>query len=133
MILTDDILKFSNPCMTDEQIAALSVKVGKRVNADSVDEIYKTLLDSGEREAAVFVRMAAARWAIKERGATQVTYYIFNTLTGMQEKFESQGQALARRESLKQEFLAANANLFLVRKEEFDQDGNSVLTALTDE
>ena len=113
--------------MTESDIAA-AAEVGVVIGVTDIDEGIRGLQQAGMAELAAWLRLAKIRWSIKEKGATTMSYLVFNPKTGQHIRATTQQEAIMIRDQLVALQMEEVKALHSALLEEEDSEGNAVTT-----
>lgn len=130
MIITEELLLFSNGCMSQEDIAAAAA-AGVIIGETTVSDGFEKLRAAGHIKLAAWLRVAGNRWALHTQKVIGTMYLVFNPLTGIHERCETVEQATNVRNRIREDFLKSNDGIFSVIKEVTTEDGSVITEVIT--
>lgn len=123
MILTQEIIDYSNGCVP-APVMAQANEAGLFVGQSDIDAVEAWLRANNQVLIANWLKVAKSRWFAHTQEVIAIMYHVFNPLTGVHEDQATKDLALARRDEIKQEFMAANASLFTILVETKTAEGS---------
>lgn len=124
MIITKEMLLYSNGCMRQEDIEmarAAGVVIGETTVSEGVVKLHA----AGHTTLAAWLRLAGHRWAVKNAGVVGVVYHIFNPVTGKHTDALTIEEAMRLRQQFIDDFLRVNLPVFSVIEETVANTGES--------
>ena len=124
MIITKEMLLYSNGCMRQEYIEmarAAGVVIGETTVSEGVVKLHA----AGHTTLAAWLRLAGHRWAGKNAGGVGGGYHVFHPVTGMPTGALTIEEAMRLRQQLIDDFLRVNLPMFSVIEETVANTGES--------
>lgn len=124
MIITKEMLLYSNGCMRQEDIEmarAAGVVIGETTVSDGVVKLHA----AGHTTLAAWLRLAGQRWAVKNAGVVGVVYHVFNPTTGQHIDALTLEDAMRLRQEMIDEFVKSSLSLFSIIEETVANTGES--------